>query len=61
MSDLDQEFAADDFEAEAAAVLSAAEEIAETVSVLGWCAAAGVVLAVFAAMGAMVWLGKAVL
>ena len=30
MSDLDQEFAADDFEAEAAAVLSAAEEIAET-------------------------------
>jgi transcriptional antiterminator NusG len=30
VSDLDQEFAADDFEAEAAAVLSAAEEIAET-------------------------------
>ena len=30
MSDLGQEFAADDFEAEAAAVLSAAEEIAET-------------------------------
>ena len=30
MSDMDQEFAADDFEAEAAAVLSAAEEIAET-------------------------------
>ena len=30
MSDLDQGFAADDFEAEAAAVLSAAEEIAET-------------------------------
>ena len=30
MSDLDQDFAADDFEAEAAAVLSAAEEIAET-------------------------------
>ncbi len=30
MSDLDQEFAADDFEAEVAAVLSAADEIAET-------------------------------
>jgi transcriptional antiterminator NusG len=30
VSDQDQEFAADDFEAEAAAVLSAAEEIAET-------------------------------
>jgi transcriptional antiterminator NusG len=30
VSDLDQEFAADDFEAEAAAVLAAAEEIAET-------------------------------
>ncbi len=30
VSDLDQDFAADDFEAEAAAVLSAAEEIAET-------------------------------
>ncbi len=30
VSDMDQEFAADDFEAEAAAVLSAAEEIAET-------------------------------